>query len=215
MTEYSKFTVAQLKEILTQRSLPLDGLKNDLVQRLLKNDEETTIKKEEELTKDEQPIVEEKKEEEEQKENDTETTTGSATVEPTASENTKQEKTSNPEPKKQLTAEEITKMALELLTTKLHRATKFGGNEDELDSIKRLMNRVEKFGLDLQNPLAVELGLVKPVEKKKAVESNKKIGKKTAGNNNKFRQNNAHRFRGNDRRGSNSSRNNRFNRRNW
>ena len=41
MADYSSLTVVQLKDILTKRNLSVGGLKNELVQRLIKDDEES------------------------------------------------------------------------------------------------------------------------------------------------------------------------------
>nr|1H1J_S Chain S, THO1 PROTEIN [Saccharomyces cerevisiae] len=39
--DYSSLTVVQLKDLLTKRNLSVGGLKNELVQRLIKDDEES------------------------------------------------------------------------------------------------------------------------------------------------------------------------------
>lgn len=41
MADYSSLTVVQLKDLLTKRNLSVGGLKNELVQRLIKDDEES------------------------------------------------------------------------------------------------------------------------------------------------------------------------------
>uniref|UniRef100_UPI0001C4A146 PROTEIN THO1 n=1 Tax=Saccharomyces cerevisiae TaxID=4932 RepID=UPI0001C4A146 len=39
--DYSSLTVVQLKDLLTKRNLSVGGLKNEWVQRLIKDDEES------------------------------------------------------------------------------------------------------------------------------------------------------------------------------
>ena len=182
MTDYNTLTKVELKKILLERNLPDDGLKADLINRLISNDEETKRQAE---TSSEILATETNVEE-----TDT-SAVASANVETTdapssttdavlnatndtteRTENTADRETTGnevkkDEPKQLPSPEEMKKLALDHLNKKLHRANKFGAEQSVVDEIHKSINRVEKFGLDLQNPLAVELGLVKPQSKPK------------------------------------------------
>lgn len=68
----------------------------------------------------------------------------------------------------------------------MHRANKFGQDQADIDSLKRQINRVEKFGVDLNSKLAEELGLV---TRKNDPESsdNSKSKNRSRGSNNRSR----------------------------
>ena len=103
-----------------------------------------------------------------------------------------------PEPKPELTKEEIAKMALDLLSKKIHRAKKFGLEQADIDDLERSVARIEKFGLDLTSPLAVELGLVKkPLQLHKNASGKKgaRISKGGNRNNRNHHNNNGRRWR--------------------
>ena len=196
MADYSSLTVVQLKDLLTKRNLSVGGLKNELVQRLIKDDEES--KGESEVSPEEQNqeqgsepaaieepasqnITEKKeassepKETNEPKEENKDVQKPSDGPSATASEN-EQAAASTAAPA--LSPEEIKAKALDLLNKKLHRANKFGQDQADIDSLQRQINRVEKFGVDLNSKLAEELGLV---SRKNEPES---------GNNGKFKNRN-------------------------
>ncbi|CAI4060264.1 Tho1p SKDI_05G1410 [Saccharomyces kudriavzevii IFO 1802] len=176
MTGYSSLTVVQLKDLLTKRNLSVGGLKNELVQRLIKDDEESrgdngeqtqeqkqelepeSVTKEEPVFKDvaEKEVSNEPKEEValEDESKDVHTTSDEAS---SAIQETKQ--VAAPAAPV-LSPEEIKAKALDLLNKKMHRANKFGEDQANIDSIQRQINRVEKFGVDLNSKLAEELGLV-------------------------------------------------------
>lgn len=173
---YSTLTVVQLKEVLSSRNLSVAGLKNQLIERLesddkLKasnaagneaSDEAGTEASKEAVT---EPVVEETQTEtegvteaatEEKKEE-------AAPVEGNVEEKKVEEKK---EPEKELfdtlSSEEIKQRAIELVDQKLHRAKKFAAEQEQIDTLERMKNRIEKFGVERNMPIAVELGLVKP-----------------------------------------------------
>lgn len=63
----------------------------------------------------------------------------------------------------ELSPEDLKKLAVEHLTKKLERASKFG-SEDEKESISKELQRVEKFGVDAHTALAREVGLTQDRE---------------------------------------------------
>ncbi|XBW37491.1 hypothetical protein QEN19_003072 [Hanseniaspora menglaensis] len=84
----------------------------------------------------------------------------------------------------ELTLEEIKTKVLEHITDSIRRAEKF----NELDKLKRLTKdkqRIEKFGISEENPIAVELGLIKPKPVKSTQENAKKFSNKKKGGNRK------------------------------
>ncbi|EJS44023.1 tho1p [Saccharomyces arboricola H-6] len=183
MADYSSLTVVQLKDLLTKRNLSVGGLKNELVQRLIKDDEESKGDSGE-------PTQEEKQVEQPESTTKEESVSKDATEEEVPSE-TKDEISANNESNEAqitpdgastavhetkeapavpaLSPDEIKVKALDLLNKKMHRANKFGQDEADINSIQRQINRVEKFGVDLNSKLAEELGLV---TRKKESESN-------------------------------------------
>lgn len=171
MTDYKKLTVLELRQILVERNLPSDGLKADLINRLINNDEETEkLTSENNVEKIETSVV---------TATNTETTNAISTEAAlnvakditekngNIDDDNNKNKTTTNGAKQVPGPEEMKKLALDHLNKKLHRANKFGAEQSVIDEINRSINRVEKFGLDLQNPLAVELGLVKPQSKPK------------------------------------------------
>ncbi|CCK72772.1 Tho1p KNAG_0L01520 [Huiozyma naganishii CBS 8797] len=172
MGDYVRQTVVQLKQLLSERGLPTDGLKHALIARLEENDENakkqapaaTEPEKVEAVpaaVEPEQvaPVVQEPPAVAQETAVEVAVPSGPTT---TVSEAAKKET-----PQQMPPPEQIKKMALDLLNKKLYRAEKFGADETQAAELKRLINRVEKFGLDKQNPLMVELGLVKPKPKPK------------------------------------------------
>lgn len=174
MADYSKLTVAQLRDMLRDKNLSTQGLKNELIERIEKDDSgvvqaaEATEASAAGLTdtlNTENHFAAVEEEKTETAEADT------ADVDVSASEAIATETlVAVEEPKpvelvKILSQEEIKTMGLELLNKKLHRAKKFGQDQDEIDSLERLITRVEKFGVDLHTTLAKELGLVKDTPK--------------------------------------------------
>lgn len=192
MTNYHTLTVVQLKQILTERNLPVDGLKQDLIDRLEANDQPSTESKEAtpavtdseaatsiEPAKDATPVAAEPTSAivtTETPATDSTSTdaavvaaavTAPETAEPTSTTATTETvgastDDTNTTKTEPLSPEEMKKLALDYLNKKLHRANKFGSEPQIIDEINKSINRIEKFGLDLQNPLAIELGLVKP-----------------------------------------------------
>lgn len=105
-------------------------------------------------------------------------------------------------------------MALDLLAKKIHRAKKFGLEQADIDDLERSVARIEKFGLDLTSPLAVELGLVKAPLKlhrngNAGAESRNRNGARISkgGNRNNNRRNNGNR---NGNRGNNNNQRRRY-----
>lgn len=159
MTDFASQTVAQLKDLLKEKGLPVDGKKADLVQRLTENsagNEESAP----ELKSEPEPAPQATNGE--TNETKTESVNGegegekpSATEE--AGENKKEEE--KPEKPKPLTAEERKQLAVDLLTKKIQRAEKFG-DESSAEAARKDLNRVEKFGVEPGTALAKEIGLV-------------------------------------------------------
>lgn len=153
MADYSSQTVAQLKEILKERGLPVDGKKADLVARLTEADGAGSEELKDEETTEPATNGEAAGELDEPTEKTEETST--ETTE-TPSE-TKEEKKS--EPKKVLSPEERKQLAVDLLTKKIKRAEKFG-DEASAEIARKDLARVEKFGVELGTALAREIGIV-------------------------------------------------------
>lgn len=156
MSDYASLTVAQLKELLKAKSLPLDGKKADLIARLTESEAgsneldelddkeeipETATEKPEETASEPQP--------------ETETTETAENGEKTEAEPAEPAK---PKPK-QLTPEERKQLAVDLLTKKIKRAEKFG-DEASAKEARSNLARVEKFGVDPGTALAKEIGAV-------------------------------------------------------
>ncbi|SMN19936.1 similar to Saccharomyces cerevisiae YER063W THO1 Conserved nuclear RNA-binding protein [Maudiozyma saulgeensis] len=215
MSQYAKSTVAQLKEILTQRGLPLDGLKQDLIVRLEENDKTNSNAATEQVANT--PVIEpvetpvaaavapavgQAAPVSEIIETTTTTISVDNTKEPVGEIATTETIVETVTPKPELTKEEITKLALEHLGKKVHRAKKFGLEQTEIDELERSIARIEKFGVDLQSPLAVELGLVKkPIHRNQNNNNKNNMKKKKNKNNNKGRVN----------KGNNNNRNRQYN----
>lgn len=155
MSNYASLTVAQLKDLLKAKSLPVDGKKADLISRLteagagsngneLDEPESETTQAEPEKTKQEEPDTA-----------DAPITEGAE--EPAAGT---AEKAKNEKPKKKvLTPEERKQLAVDLLTKKIKRAEKFG-DEVLAQEARYNLARVEKFGVDPGTALAKEIGAV-------------------------------------------------------
>ena len=92
-------------------------------------------------------------------------------------------------PEPELSLEEIKTRVLEHITASIARAEKF----NDLEKLKRLAKdkqRIEKFGISEENPIAIELGLIKPKETKKPQrqnnQGNKKFNNKKRGNKRRY-----------------------------
>lgn len=160
MSDYASLTVAQLKELLKAKSLPLDGKKADLVARLTEADAGSTTNELDELDDKDEP---EQKTDAAAPEPETEAAVAAPpAAEPTESAETaattdaEPEKPAKPE-RKVLTPEERKQMAVDLLTKKIKRAEKFGDEALAKDARSNLA-RVEKFGVDAGTALAKEIG---------------------------------------------------------
>lgn len=106
-----------------------------------------------------EPTTEESKEE--SKDESNEDPKGETKVEGTHASKPESEATpAKEEPPKVHTPEERKQKALELLETKIRRAIKFGDEAGAAEA-KRVLARVEKFGVELGTALAVELGIEK------------------------------------------------------
>lgn len=215
MADYSSLTVVQLKDLLTKRNLSVGGLKNELVQRLIKDDEESKGESEEppqeqkqgqesepatmeepasqdiaekEVPSEPKEIAVPKEEDKDvQKPSDGNSTTVPETKQAAA-------------PPPALSQEEIKAKALDFLNKKLHRANKFGQDQADIESLQRQINRVEKFGVDLNSKLAEEIGLVsrkkepessntgKLKNRNKTVNSRSRVGKNRRGNYSGYRR---------------------------
>lgn len=229
MSNYSALTVVQLKELLTERNLSVAGLKNQLVERLTNDDKAKEAAGEAApapVTEDAAPApaaapvaaeVEEAKVEEAKSEEETKTEPASNEAAPAvASEQPAEASEAKPaevqekapevkEPEKELfdilTAEEIKQRATELIDKKLHRAKKFGAEQDQIDSLEKLKVRIDRFGVDRNMSIALELGLVKPKEVRQPNRSNKNNNRNGhKGGNNKNRKGRVNKNRGSGRR---------------
>ncbi|CAI1953677.1 hypothetical protein SEUBUCD646_0E01510 [Saccharomyces eubayanus] len=206
MADYSSLTVVQLKDLLTKRNLSVGGLKNELVQRLIKDDEESKGDNGEPNQEKEQQLESVAKEEPAPKDA-IETEAPAETKDVATKDETKEaqitsddvsptaQKPKEPAAAPVLSPEEIKANALDLLNKKMHRANKFGQDQADIDSIKRQINRVEKFGVDLNSKLAEELGLVtrkknpgssdssRPKNRSKGSNNRSRVSKSRKGNN--------------------------------
>lgn len=163
MSDYSSHTVVQLRELLRQRDLSPQGLKNELVQRLEQSDraaESSPAQESGEVSEQKQKEVPEQKQEEQAAEGETgaagnaETAEGEASASaPVAEPASAHTPAAQPEP-------DVKQMAIDLLHKKLHRARKFGQEQEQIDALQKQLVRIEKFGLDKSMPLAQELGVV-------------------------------------------------------
>lgn len=162
MSDYSSFTVAQLKEALKEKGLPVDGKKADLLQRLLDN-----VKQEApaggELDDEEEEVEAPKAAEPESVPEPVPESAAAPTEEAkpengASTEEVPAEKEEKPKPKV-LTPEERKQLAVELLTKKVKRAEKFG-DEAAAEAARKDLARVEKFGVELGTGLAREIGIL-------------------------------------------------------
>lgn len=159
MSEYASLTVAQLKEKLKAKDLPVDGKKADLVQRLEESDANNAPKGELDEAEDEPALTEQANETEEKNGTDDVKTEAADATNPAASESADAEAPAEKPKPKTLTPEEIKQLAVDLLTKKIKRAEKFG-DEALAAAAKKDLARVEKFGLNPGTALAKEIGQV-------------------------------------------------------
>lgn len=176
MPDYASLTVAQLKEKLKAKDLPLDGKKADLVERLTAAEEPQAESSE---SKPEEPATEAAPEEAKaETEAPAEAAPEAAKPAPEAPKDAKPEK-------KILSPEERKQLAVELLTKKIKRAEKFG--DDALAAAaKKDLARVEKFGVDPGTALAKEIGAVDRSVNSELAE--RKFTKKSKKNKNKVKK---------------------------
>lgn len=166
---YASKTVAQLKELLKAKGLPINGVKLDLVKRLEESEkengvEESTKEKSAEDSTDE-PVEEKKEEPEEKKEEKQEP----------------QEEEKPKEPVAEKTPEELASESIALLEKKIQRAKRFGGDEQVIEDIERQIKRIKKFGVSRDSDIALEvLGKTKPAVVNKSFKKDK--GRKPKGN---------------------------------
>jgi len=156
MSDYSTKTVPQLKDILKQKNLSIDGKKADLIQRLVEFDSQSneTVVPEPEADAPaseaaEQPAASTEEPAPAGAENDSTLTV----IQP------KEDEPTQPPPPKVLSPEERKSLAVELLKKKVARAEKFG-DEQAAENAKKDLVRVEKFGVEPGTALAKEIGIV-------------------------------------------------------
>ncbi|KAK6461117.1 hypothetical protein DFJ63DRAFT_216682 [Scheffersomyces coipomensis] len=158
MTDYNSNTVAQLKDLLKEKNLSIDGKKAELVQRLVDFDDsqsapEATVVEE----SIEEPVAETTEETAAEPAVDATVETAEGAAEDDATLTVIQ-----PAPKEEvkiLTAEERKQLSIELLNKKIARAEKFG-DEQAAEAARKDLIRVEKFGVEPGTALAREIGLV-------------------------------------------------------
>lgn len=206
---YSTLTVVQLKELLTSRNLSVAGLKNQLIERL-ENDDKSKANAEPAPVAESAPVAAEPAAPEASSttetttepvaepvvgnEASTETATTDAATEEKSQDNAEEEKVEEKkEPEKELfdtlSSEEIKQRAIELINQKLHRAKKFAAEQEQIDTLERMKTRIEKFGVERNMPIAVELGLVKPQVPKQNQQRNNQKRKGGKNNNRRGRVN--------------------------
>lgn len=163
MTDYSSQTVAQLKELLKQRNLAVDGKKADLVQRLIDNENnvDNEVKSAQDERKEEISSNNEAQAEPEKNEKASELTLTVIQPQENNEEEKKDEGKKDVEEKKSknLSPEERKQLAVDLLTKKVQRAEKFG-EVAAAEAARKDLARVEKFGVEPGTALAREIGLV-------------------------------------------------------
>lgn len=160
---YSGNTVAQLKDLLKQRNLSIDGLKADLINRLQEDDSKKSNDEDAATAADQAESHEAG-----QAAQPAQSGEAAAVAAAKPSEHASKEQQLAPEHAQPSTAaepavtpEQLKQLALDHLNKKIHRAEKFGAEESLLDDLKRQITRIEKFGLDLTTQLAQELGFGK------------------------------------------------------
>lgn len=193
MSDYASLTVAQLKELLKSKSLPVDGKKADLLARLTEADgKKSELDEPQEATETSETVgeaSEQKPAEEADSAPETaaapdsepakpaEATEATEAAEPAAEGSEKVETEKKPK-KKVLTPEERKQLAVDLLNKKIKRAEKFG-DEALAQEARANLARVEKFGVDPGTALAKEIGAVD-----RGINSELKPTKRRGGNKN-------------------------------
>jgi SAP domain-containing ribonucleoprotein len=156
MSDYSSKTVPQLKDILKQKNLSIDGKKADLIQRLVEFDSQNN-----------DPVVPEPESEAPAAETTEQPANSIEESAPADAENDstltviqpKDDEPTQPPPPKVLSPEERKSLAVELLNKKIARAEKFG-DDQAAETAKKDLVRVEKFGVEPGTALAKEIGVV-------------------------------------------------------
>ncbi|SGZ58405.1 CIC11C00000004008 [Sungouiella intermedia] len=163
MSDYASLTVAQLKELLKGKNLPVDGKKADLVARLTEAGAGNELDEPKDAVEGTEAATDSAVEASAADASAAEASTSEPveTAESTeATESTeadKQEQKEKKPEKKVLTPEEIKQLAVDLLTKKIKRAEKFG-DEALAQEARANLARVEKFGVDPSTALAKEIG---------------------------------------------------------
>ncbi|ODV89495.1 hypothetical protein CANCADRAFT_4111 [Tortispora caseinolytica NRRL Y-17796] len=142
MTEYSSLKVTELKDLLKERGLSVNGNKQELVSRLEEADD----------------ALKDGPAEASEPQADTD-----AKVEETATKEAKPEESGEAseakEPVKELTKEEKEKMAIEELEKQIARSKRFG--TDDWKEAEKQIARIKKFGLVEYKPTREEVKLSK------------------------------------------------------
>lgn len=171
MASYSSHTVAQLKEMLKARGLPVNGVKADLIARLEESDKidaeldepEATEAPVEEDTKPTEPETTAVEPEMKAAEPVSESAAAEPATEPVAEP---EEAVAEPAPEPILTPEQLKDAAVKLIALKLARAERFK-LENDIKQLNAVLKRVNKFGVVPGSALARELGYKTEDEKKK------------------------------------------------
>ncbi|KAK6205169.1 uncharacterized protein RJT21DRAFT_13692 [Scheffersomyces amazonensis] len=199
MTDYNSNTVAQLKDLLKEKSLSLDGKKAELVQRLVDYDNQQASEAAESVT---EPVAEADGETIAEDVASADSAVGTVAEESGEPADDKDESTltviqpAKKEEPKVLTPEERKQLAIELLNKKIQRAEKFG-DEAAAETARKDLVRVEKFGVEPGTALAREIGIV-----------DRELGNKKFNNRRRRFSNNGKNHRGFKNRNSNNKRRN-------
>lgn len=174
MSQYSSMTVVQLKDVLKERGLSVEGKKADLVARLTENDSGAHLGGELDDDDAAAPVHTEEVAEGNGAAKDgavadskPQPTDANAAQDPVAAQDSAATQDSEgavgstleAAKPKILSAEERKQLAVEHLTKKLKRAEKFG-DEALAAAAKKDLARVDKFGVDIGTALAKEIGLL-------------------------------------------------------
>lgn len=185
MNQYSSLTVAQLKDVLKGKGLSTQGLKAALVERLIQADVVSTMEEQTKKHKEENEFMRQTDNVSEVKSVQEATVTSGDTVKDNLKQVTRDKKVDDPNgtateakavveanlrPEKKHSyvykpsPDEMKQAAVAYLSKKLHRAIKFGEDEDAIKKLKKQLTRVERFGLEMTTQLAQDLGFGKGPE---------------------------------------------------